>query len=118
MGSGSDGRTQCTNLHENITTVNGQRTDKPLRVAYEKIDRYSFMLTTEAQAHERNYEKLALFGREDTKLRGGNVRNYFFFLGGGGVGCGRKKKTEISSFHYKCLVGRRENKTTCINFFF
>ena len=86
MGSGSDGHTQCTNLHENITTVNVQRTDKPLRVASEKIDRNSFMLTIEAQAHERNYEKLALFGREDTKLRGGNVRM------GGGVRRRKKKK--------------------------
>jgi len=25
-----------------------------------------------------------------------------------------KEEEEISSFHCKCLVGRRENKTTCI----
>ena len=100
MGSRSNGHIQCTNLHENITTVNVQRIDKPLRVASEKIDRNSFMLTTEAQAHERNYEKLALFGREDTKLRGGSVRIGGVGLvrgGGGGVAEKKKKKRFLVS---------------------
>ena len=57
------------------------------------------MLTTEAQAHERNYEKLALFGREDTKLRGGSVRigGVGLVRGGGGVAEKKKKKRFLVS---------------------
>ena len=57
------------------------------------------MLTTEAQAHERNYEKLALFGREDTKLRGGSVRIKGVGLvrvgGGGGVVLQKKRRRDF-----------------------